>query len=133
MGLNLTGIGQYSNPSSSFGMDSNTFSGTNDSGSSSSSGGRNKFREALMAASKYKSETDYKAEKESEEKEKRAAQRNTMKISDDASVMEGYTDPGFTLQGQKGRSILGTVGAVVTPFAPLTGQAIGAVGNLTGY
>ena len=103
------------------------------SGGSSSGGKRNKFREALMAASKYKSETDYKAEKESEEKEKRAAQRNTMKISDDASVMEGYTDPGFTLQGQKGRSLLGTVGAVVTPFAPLTGQAIGAVGNLTGY
>jgi len=94
---------------------------------------RNRFRDALMAASKYKSETDYKAEKESEEKEKKANQRNTMKISDDASVMEGYTDPGFTLQGQKGRSILGTVGAVVTPFAPLTGQAIGAVGNLTGY
>ena len=133
MGLNLSGINQYSNPSSSSGMSFNTFSDTGDSGSSSSGGSRNKFREALMAASKYKSETDYKAEKESEEKEKRAAQRNTMKISDDASVMEGYTDPGFTLQGQKGRSILGTVGAVVTPFAPLTGQAIGAVGNLTGY
>ena len=113
-------------------FDSNTFSNTNDS-NSSSGGGRNKFREALMAASKYKSETDYKAKKESEEKEKRAAQRNTMKISDDASVMEGYTDPGFTLQGQKGRSLLGTIGAAVTPFAPLTGQAIGAVGNLTGY
>ena len=94
---------------------------------------RNRFRDALMAASKYKSQTDYNAEKESEIKEKKANQRNTMKISDDASVMEGYTDPGFTLQGQKGRSILGTVGAVVTPFAPLTGQAIGAVGNLTGY
>ncbi len=112
------------------------FSGSNGSSSSSSSssgGGRNKFREALMAASKYKSETDYKAEKESEEKEKRAAQRNTMKISDDASVMEGYTDPGFRIEGQKGRSLLGTVGAAITPFAPLTGQAIGAVGNLTGY
>ena len=108
------------------------FSGSNGS-SNSSGGGRNKFREALMAASKYKSETDYKAEKEAEIKEKKANQRNTMKISDDASVMEGYTDPGFTLQGQKGRSLLGTVGAVVTPFAPLTGQAIGAVGNLTGY
>ena len=80
-------------------FDSNTFSNTNDSSSSSSSssGGRNKFREALMAASKYKSQTDYKAEKEAEEKEKKAAQRTTMKISDDASVMEGYTDPGFTL------------------------------------
>jgi hypothetical protein len=109
------------------------FSGSNGSSSSSRGGGRNKFREALMAASKYKSETDYKAEKESKEKEKRAAQRNTMKIDDNTSVMEGYTDPGFTLQGQKGRSLLGTVGAVVTPFAPLTGQAIGAVGNLTGY
>jgi hypothetical protein len=94
---------------------------------------RNKFREALMAASKYKSETDYKAEKESKEKEKRAAQRNTMKIDDNTSVMEGYTDPGFRVEGVKGRSLLGTVGAVVTPFAPLTGQAIGAVGNLTGY
>lgn len=108
------------------------FSGSNGS-SSSSGGGRNKFREALMAASKYKSETDYKAEKESKEKEKRAAQRNTMKIDDNTSVMEGYTDPGFRVEGVKGRSLLGTVGAVVTPFAPLTGQAIGAVGNLTGY
>ena len=117
-------------------FDSNTFSNTGNSGSSSdsSSGGRrNKFREALMAASKYKSETDYKAEKEAEEKEKKAAQRTTMKIADDASVMEGYTDPGFRLEGVKGRSLLGTVGAAITPFAPLTGQAIGAVGNLTGY
>ena len=113
-------------------FDSNTFSNTNDS-NSSSGGGRNKFREALMAASKYKSETDYKAKKESEEKEKRAAQRNTMKISDDASVMEGYTDPGFTLQGQKGRSILGPVGAAVGVFNPALGAGIGAVGNLTGY
>ena len=94
---------------------------------------RNRFREALMAASKYKSETDYKAEKESEEKEKRAAQRNTMKISDDASVMEGYTDPGFTLQGQQGRSLLGPVGAAVGVFNPGLGAGISAVGNLTGY
>ena len=92
-----------------------------------------KFREALMAASKYKSETDYKAEKEAEIKEKKANQRNTMKISDDASVMEGYTDPGFTLQGQKGRSILGPVGAAVGVFNPALGAGIGAVGNLTGY
>ena len=94
---------------------------------------RNRFRDALMAASKYKSETDYKAEKEAEIKEKKANQRNTMKISDDASVMEGYTDPGFTLQGQKGRSILGPVGAAVGVFNPALGAGIGAVGNLTGY
>jgi len=133
MGLNLSEMSQYSNPSSSSGMSFNTFSDTDNSDSSSSGGRRNKFREALMAASKYKSETDYKAEKESEEKEKRAAQRNTMKISDDASVMEGYTDPGFTLQGQKGRSILGPVGAAVGVFNPALGAGIGAVGNLTGY
>ena len=94
---------------------------------------KNKFRDALMAASKYKDQTDYKAKKEAEEKEKQAAQRQTMKISDDISVMEGYTDPGFTLQGQQGRSLLGPVGAAVGVFNPGLGAGIGAVGNLTGY
>ena len=94
---------------------------------------KNKFRDALMAASKYKDQTDYKAKKEAEEKEKQAAQRQTMKISDDISVMEGYTDPGFTLQGQKGRSLLGPVGAAVGVFNPGLGAGISAVGNLTGY
>ena len=103
-------------------------------GSSGSSGGRkNKFRDALIAASKYKDQTDYKARKEAEEKEKQAAQRQTMKISDDISVMEGYTDPGFTLQGQQGRSLLGPVGAAVGVFNPGLGAGISAVGNLTGY
>ena len=94
---------------------------------------RNRFRDALMAASKYKDQTDYKARKEAKEKEKAAAQRQTMKISDDISVMEGYTDPGFTLQGQKGRSLLGPVGAAVGVFNPGLGAGISAVGNLTGY
>jgi hypothetical protein len=94
---------------------------------------RNKFRDALMAASKYKDQTDYKARKEAKEKEKAAAQRQTMKISDDISVMEGYTDPGFTLQGQQGRSLLGPVGAAVGVFNPAVGAGISAVGNLTGY
>jgi hypothetical protein len=86
-----------------------------------------------MAASKYKDQTDYKARKEAKEKEKAAAQRQTMKISDDISVMEGYTDPGFTLQGQQGRSLLGPVGAAVGVFNPAVGAGISAVGNLTGY
>ena len=103
------------------------------SGSSSSGGKKNKFRDALVAASKYKDQTDYKARKEAEEKEKQAAQRQTMKISDDISVMEGYTDPGFTLQGQQGRSLLGPVGAAVGVFNPGLGAGISAVGNLTGY
>ena len=92
---------------------------------------RNRFRDAVDAASKFKSTTDYKARKEAKEKE--AAQRQTMKISDDISVMEGYTDPGFTLQGQQGRSLLGPVGAAVGVFNPGLGAGISAVGNLTGY
>ena len=114
--------------------DPNTLTMDSFSSSGSSSGGRkNKFRDALMAASKYKDQTDYKAKKEAEEKEKQAAQRQTMKISDDISVMEGYTDPGFTLQGQQGRSLLGPVGAAVGVFNPAVGAGISAVGNLTGY
>ena len=110
-------------------MDS--FSSSGSSGSSSSGGKKNKFRDALVAASKYKDQTDYKARKEA--KEKAAAERKTMKISDDISVMEGYTDPGFTLQGQQGRSLLGPVGAAVGVFNPGLGAGISAVGNLTGY
>ena len=113
--------------------DTITMDSFSSSGSSSSGGKKNKFRDALIAASKYKDQTDYKARKEAEEKEKQAAQRQTMKISDDISVMEGYTDPGFTLQGQQGRSLLGPVGAAVGVFNPAVGAGISAVGNLTGY
>ena len=113
--------------------DTITMDSFSSSGSSSSGGKKNKFRDALIAASKYKDQTDYKARKEAKEKEKAAAQRQTMKISDDISVMEGYTDPGFTLQGQQGRSLLGPVGAAVGVFNPGLGAGISAVGNLTGY
>ena len=99
--------------------------------SSGSGNKKNKFRDALVAASKFKQKTDYKAQKEAEEKEK--AQTATMKISDDIAVMEGYRDPGFTLQGQQGRSLLGPVGAAVGVFNPGLGAGISAVGNLTGY
>ena len=106
---------------------------SNETSSGSGSKKKNKFRDALMAASKYKQQTDYKAQKEAEEKEKAAAQRQTMKISDDVSVMEGYTDPGFTVQGQQGRSLLGPIGAAVGIFNPMVGAGISAAGNLTGY
>ena len=95
---------------------------------------RNRYRDAVDAASKFKDTTDYKARKEAKEKE--AAQRQTMKISDDISVMEGYTDPGFTLQGQKGTrgGILGTIGSAVGGYAfgPLGGQIGGAIGSSFG-
>ena len=111
--------------------DTITMDSFSSSGSSSSGGKKNKFRDALIAASKYKDQTDYKARKEA--KEKAAAERKTMKISDDISVMEGYTDPGFTLQGQQGTSLLGPIGAAVGIFNPMVGAGISAAGNLTGY
>ena len=95
---------------------------------------KDRYRDAVDAATKFKDTTDYKARKEAEEKE--AAQRATMKISDDISVMEGYTDPGFTLEGQKGTrgGILGTVGSAVGGYfgGPLGGQIGGAIGSSFG-
>ena len=97
---------------------------------------RNRYRDAVDAASKFKDTTDYKARKEAKEKENARAQRATMKISDDISVMEGFTDEPFTLQGQKGTrgGILGTVGSAVGGYAfgPLGGQIGGAIGSSFG-
>ena len=59
-----------------------------------------------------------------------------MKISDDISVMEGYTDPGFTLQGQQGTRgrILGGIGSAVGGFigGPVGGQVGGMIGSSFG-
>ena len=38
--------------------------------------------------------------------------RGSTKISDDATVVEGYQDPGFTMEGQPGRSFGGLIGTV---------------------
>tara|TARA_R100001509_G_C4804269_1_gene194186 strand:- start:348 stop:764 length:417 start_codon:yes stop_codon:yes gene_type:complete len=90
-----------------------------------------KFSDALSAAAKYRQKAKDKAiiEKKVKDDDKGTS---GFKISDDAFVVEGYKDPGYTIPGQQGRSILGTAGALITPFAPITGQAIGAVGSLTG-
>ena len=116
------------------GMSASTFSGTDDQPVKRTR--KDKFRDALVAASKYKDQTDYKARKEAEEKEKQAAQRQTMKISDDISVMEGFTDEPFTLQGQKGTrgGILGGIGSAVGGYfgGPLGGQIGGAIGSSFG-
>ena len=97
---------------------------------------RNRYRDAVDAASRFRDTTDYKAEKEGSVRSNAARDRRTMKISDDASVMEGYTDPGFTLEGQKGTrgGILGTVGSAVGGYAfgPLGGQIGGAIGSSFG-
>ena len=54
--------------------------------------------------------------------------RGSFKVSDDTTVMPGYTDPGFTLQGVQGRSFGGLIGTVA-------GAALGGplgVGAMTG-
>ena len=97
---------------------------------------RNRYRDAVDAASRFRDTTDYKARKEAKEKQNARAQRATMKIADDISVMEGYTDPGFTLEGQQGTrgGILGTIGSAVGGYAfgPLGGQIGGAIGSSFG-
>ena len=97
---------------------------------------RNRFRDAVEAASKFKDTTDYKARKEAKEKENARAQRATMKISDDISVMEGFTDEPFTFQGQEGTRgrILGGIGSAVGGYfgGPLGGQIGGAIGSSFG-
>ena len=58
--------------------------------------------------------------------------RGSTKISPDATVVEGYQDPGFTLEGQKGRAfggLIGTVGGAIVGSAfgnPMMGANIGS-------
>ena len=111
-------------------FDSNTFSGTKKRTR------KDKFRDALEAATKFKSQTDYKAKREADEEGKAAASRSTLKVAPDISVMEGYTDPGFVIQGQEGTrgKILGGIGSAVGGYAfgPLGGQVGGMIGSSFG-
>ena len=97
---------------------------------------KEKYRDAYDAASKFKESTKYKAETEAKEKERARAQRATMKISDDISVMEGFTDEPFTLKGVEGTrgKILGTIGSAVGGYfgGPLGGQIGGTIGESFG-
>ena len=97
---------------------------------------RNRYRDAVDAASKFKDTTDYKARKEAKEKQNARAQRATMKISDDISVMEGFTDEPFTFQGQEGTRgrVLGGIGSAVGGYfgGPLGGQIGGTIGSAFG-
>ena len=94
-----------------------------------------RFSEGLRRAAAYKDKKA--AENEADKEDDDETKTDTVgpmgfKIGNDATVVTGYTDPGFKIEGQKGTSVLGAVGAAITPFAPITGQAIGAVGSLTG-
>ena len=52
--------------------------------------------------------------------------KGSTKISDDTTVVEGYTDPGFTLQGVQGRSFGGLIG---TGLGAVAGGIIGGPGG----
>tara|TARA_R100001079_G_scaffold90453_1_gene53022 strand:- start:782 stop:1177 length:396 start_codon:yes stop_codon:yes gene_type:complete len=94
-----------------------------------------KFGEAFEAASKYKRKREAENQVDAAMGKSNDDEKSTQgfKIAPDATVVEGYRDPGYTIQGQKGPGILGTIGAAVTPFAPITGQVIGGIGGVTGF
>ena len=75
---------------------------------------RGEFFEAITKNLKRKEDRS----QESQERRKTAKElaesykRGSTKISPDTTVVEGYQDPGFTLQGQKGRSFGGLIGTV---------------------
>ena len=94
-----------------------------------------KFGKALEAASNYKKKREAENQVDAAMGKNDDDEKNTQgfKISPDTTVVEGYRDPGFTVQGQQGRSLLGPIGAAVGIFNPMVGAGISAAGNLTGY
>ena len=94
-----------------------------------------KFTEALEKAAAYKQQKEVDAEvgKEDDTDNEMVGPKG-FKIGSDSTVVTGYTDPGFTLAGQQGRSLLGPVGAALSVFpkTAMIGRAVGAVGSLTG-
>ena len=105
--------------------------------SSSNSGNRRgaRFVEALEKANQYKQGIYEKAKiekKVKDEDDDKKSSRNAFSISSDTTVRPGYEDPGFTLAGVQGRSLLGPLGAGISVFNPALGRGVSAVGGLTG-
>ena len=94
-----------------------------------------RITEALEKAAAYKQqkEVDAEVEKEKDDDNEMVGPKG-FKVGTDSTVVTGYTDPGFTLAGQQGRSLLGPVGAALSVFpkTAMLGRAVGAVGSLTG-
>ena len=90
--------------------------------------------DAINENLKAKDEISYAAQEQRKTAKELASayKRGSTKISDDATVVEGYTDPGFTMKGQPGRSfggLIGTVGGAVVGSAfgnPMMGANIGS-------
>ena len=92
-----------------------------------------KFGQALEKAAAYKQQKELDAEVGKEkDKDNEMVGPKGFKIGSDSTVVTGYRDPGFTLQGVQGRSLLGPIGAGVGIFNPALGRGISAVGSLTG-
>ena len=90
--------------------------------------------EAINENLRRKDEISYGAQENRKTAKELAEQykKGSTKISDDATVVEGYTDPGYTIPGQQGRSfggLIGTVGGAVVGSAfgnPMMGANIGS-------
>ena len=94
-----------------------------------------KFGQALEAAANYKKKKAAENEADAEigkNDDDDATGSKGFKIANDATVVTGYRDPGYTIPGQQGRSLLGPIGAGVGIFNPALGRGISAVGSLTG-
>ena len=91
-----------------------------------------KFSKALQAAANYKKKRQAENEADAAMGKDDDDEKNTQgfKISPDATVVEGYRDPGYTIPGQKGSSPLGPIGAAVGIFNPALGAGISGVGSL---
>ena len=96
-----------------------------------------RITEALEKAAAYKKQKEVDAEIDSKEDDtdNEMVGPKGFKVGSDSTVVTGYTDPGFTLQGVQGQGILGPVGAALSVFpkTAMVGRAVGAVGSLTGY
>ena len=70
--------------------------------------------EAINENLKAKDQISYQAQEQRKTAKELAEnyKRGSFKVSDDTTVMPGYTDPGFTLQGVQGRSFGGLIGTV---------------------
>ena len=88
--------------------------------------------EAINENLKRKDEISYGAQENRKTAKELAEQykSGSFKVSDDVTVMPGYTDSGFTLPGVQGRSfggLIGTVGgAVAGSFIPGVGPMMGS-------
>ena len=87
--------------------------------------------EAINENLKAKDQISY-AAKENRKTAKELAEQyksGSFKVSDDVTVMPGYTDSGFTLPGVQGRSFGGLIGTV---GGAIVGSAIPGVGPMMG-